>query len=156
MDSGIRRRGWAPRTAVLTLVVGALAAAAAYAGTSGAGGTAAPAQDLIRVESRLTQLEQRIYAIESSVRGLEQQSRLAGAGAGAGRATTTRDTEVSLLRTELETMRRRLAEVECGLAKVDERTLTPLARAARRQSESAADDPCRINPDAPLRLSSRP
>jgi len=136
------------------MLVGAAAvsAAYAYAFAAGKGGAAAPpAQDLIRVESRLTQLEQRILSIETSVRGLEQQSRLAGVG-----RPSARDTEIALLRSELEATERRLAEVECGLSKLDERTLTPAAREARRQSGASADDPCRINPTTPLRLSSRP
>ena len=37
-----------------------------------------PQQDIIRLESRLAQLEQRFYTIETSVRTLEQQSRLSG------------------------------------------------------------------------------
>jgi hypothetical protein len=140
-----RRAKTSSRPAVFVLV-SALAAAFAYA--SGRGEAAAPSQDTIRIESRLTQLEQRLYSIETSVRGLEQQSRLADANAG----RTARDPEVGLLRTELDTLGRRLAEVECGLARVDERTLTASARAARRKAEAGAGDPCRLNPDAPLRL----
>jgi hypothetical protein len=105
-----------------------------------------------RIESRLNQLEQRIYSIESSIRGLEQQSRLSGVTAG----RSARDPEIGLLRTEVEALRLRLAEVECGLAKVDERTLTAAAREARRKSVGGAGDPCRLDADAPLRLPSRP
>jgi hypothetical protein len=149
MNNRTRRAKASSRPAVFILV-SALAAALAYAWApaSERGEAASPSQDTIRIESRLTQLEQRIYSIETSLRGLEQQSRLAGVNAG----RTTRDPEVGLLRTELDTLRRRLAEVECGLARVDERTLTTAARAARRKADAGVGDPCRLNPDAPLRL----
>jgi hypothetical protein len=130
--------------------------AAFYAGrpAAGTGEAATPTpQDLIRVESRLGQLEQRFYAVESSLRGLEQQARVS---ASAPRAGTARDPEVGPLRAEVESLRRRLAEVECGLSRVDERTLTPEAREARRKSAAGTSDPCRLNTDAPLRLLTRP
>jgi hypothetical protein len=153
MNYRTRRAETSSRPAVFVLV-SALAAALAYAWApaSGRGEAAAPSQDTIRIESRLTQLEQRVYSIETSLRGLEQQSRLAGVSAG----STARDPEVGLLRTELDALRRRLAEVECGLARVDERTLTAAARAARRKAEAGAGEPCRLNPDAPLRLPASP
>jgi hypothetical protein len=155
MNSGTRRGRSADRPAVL-LSVFVFLLVVAYARTPAAGNAVAPSapQDLIRVESRLSQLEQRIYSIEASVRGLEQQSRLPSAVAG---RPTARDPEVGLLRTELDTLRLRLAEVECGLARVDERTLTPAAREARRKAEAgAAADPCRLNTDAPLSPRARP
>ena len=37
-------------------------------------------QDAIRLESRINQLEQRLYSMETTIRTLEQQSRMAGAG----------------------------------------------------------------------------
>jgi hypothetical protein len=153
MDSRTRCAHSSTWPAVLVFV-SALVAAAAYAGVpvAGTGEAAAAPQNLTRIESHLSQLEQRVYSIESSIRSLEQQSRLSGATAG----RSARDPEVGLLRTEVGALRLRLAEVECGLAKLDERTLTAAAREARRKSEVAASDPCRLNADAPLRLPSRP
>jgi hypothetical protein len=155
MNYGTRREDSRARPATLLLVL-TIFAGASYALTPARGGTEAaapPPQDLIRVESRLTQLEQRLYSIETSLRGLEQQVRLPAASPGAAR----RNAEVELLRTELDTLRLRLAEVECGLARVDERTLTPAARETRRKAEPAnVADPCRLNPEVPLRLSARP
>jgi hypothetical protein len=150
------RRANAPSWPSVLVLVSALAAAAAYAGASPAetGGTAASSspQDAIRLESRMSRLEQRIYSVETSVRALEQQSRLPDLGAG----RAARDPEVGLLRTEVDALRQRLAEVECGLARVDERTLTAAARAARRKNEAGAGDPCRLDADAPLRPTARP
>jgi hypothetical protein len=153
MYPGTRRAHTSRWPLVLALVA---AAAVYYAGRSaaGTGEAATPAtQDLNRVESRIDRLEQRFYTIESSIRGLEQQVRVASA---APRAGAQRDPEVGLLRSEVESLRQRLAEVECGLSRVDERTLTPEAREARRKSAAGTADPCRLGTDAPLRLSTRP
>ena len=151
MDSGTRRAKATVWPAVLVLV-SAMAAAAVYADSPPApgAGVAAPAQDVIRIESRLTQLEQRLHMMETSLRGVEQQLRLSATGRGAG------DPEVRLLRSEVESLRRRLAEVECGLARVDERTLGAAARDERRKSGAGAGEPCRLNADAPLNLPARP
>ena len=108
----------------------------------------APQQDVIRLETRLNQLEQRLYSIDSNVRNLEQQLRLAGStGRGAGAEDTAR------LRLELQALQQRLAEHECALAKLDERTLSAAMRAARRKSGPGANDPCRLNVDTPVQLS---
>ena len=141
---------------ILLLVSLLVLAAAAYTGksaTRNGEATPLPTQDVTRIESRLSQLEQRLYSIEVSIRGLEQQSRLSGSTTG---RATERDPEVGLLRAEVVALRQRLAEMECGLARVDERTLTPAAKEARRKSARGASDPCRLNADAPLRLPTRP
>ena len=106
-----------------------------------------PQQDVIRLENRITQLEQRLYTIDTNVRNLEQQSRLAG-----GSARGANPEDVERLRLEVQALQQRLAEHECGLAKLDERTLSPAMRAARRKS-GASGDPCRANSDTPLQLS---
>jgi len=134
--------------AISMLVLVFAAAVAAYTGKpalrTGEAATIPP-QDVTRIESRLSLLEQRFYSIEASIRGLEQQSRLSGVTTG----RDARDPEVGLLRSEVVALRQRLAEIECGLARVDERTLTPAAREARRKSAGGATDPCRLNADAP-------
>jgi capsule polysaccharide export protein KpsE/RkpR len=107
---------------------------------------AAPQQDVIRLEQRINQLEQRLYSIESSVRNVEQQSRLGG-----GTARGLSADELARLYTQLQTLQLRLADHECALAKLDERTLTPAMREARRKS-GAGSDRCRVNPETPLRL----
>jgi len=106
-----------------------------------------PQQDVIRLENRITQLEQRLYTVDTTVRNLEQQSRLAG-----GSARGVGPEAVERLRLELQALQQRLAEHECGLAKLDERTLTPAMRVARKKS-GASGDPCRASFDTPLQLS---
>ena len=107
----------------------------------------APQQDVIRLEQRMNQLEQRFYSIESGIRGLEQQMRLGG-----GSSRGLSPDEVTRLYSQLQTMQLRLADYECALAKLDERTLTPAMREARRKSGAGANDRCRVNPETPLRL----
>ena len=103
-----------------------------------------PQQDVLRLENRLTQLEQRLYTIENSVRSVEQQSRMASVSSRA----VSQD-ELNLMRSQLQSLERRLADDECGMARLDERTLSPQRRQARKVS---ASDQCRQNTDAPLRL----
>ena len=118
---------------------------------SSAGRTAPAAeQDAIRLESRLNQLEQRLYSIETNLRTLEQQSRLAGAA-----QRSLNQDDVALLRAQLQTLQLRLTDDECGLAKLDERTLSVAMREARRKSGLGNSDPCRQNADTPLRLPDR-
>ena len=116
--------------------------------TSAARVDAAPAaqQDVIRLEQRMNQLEQRLFSIENNLRNVEQQSRLGGA---AVRGTTPED--VARLRLEVQALANRLAEHECALAKLDERTLSAAMRAARKKS-AAGNDLCRQNVDAPIQL----
>jgi predicted RNase H-like nuclease (RuvC/YqgF family) len=109
-----------------------------------------PQQDVIRLDSRVSQLEQRLYTIENSLRTLEQQSRMSMGGV-RGAAVTPED--IAALRSEIQTLQVRLMEDECGIAKLDERTLTPAARDARRKA--VGNDPCRLNFELPLRPPSR-
>ena len=105
-------------------------------------------QDVIRLETRINQLEQRLYSLDSNLRNLEQQLRLSGSTA---RGTNPED--LVRLRLDLQALQNRLAEHECALAKLDERTLTGAMRAARRKSGPGANDPCRLNFDTPVQLS---
>jgi predicted nucleic acid-binding Zn-ribbon protein len=109
-----------------------------------------PQQDVIRLDSRISQLEQRFYSIETSVRTLEQQSRMAGMGQRGGAVTQD---DLTVLRSEIQTLQARIMEDECALAKLDERTLTPTAREARRRA--VGNDPCRNNFELPLRPPTR-
>jgi hypothetical protein len=132
---------------VLLVCIGLFILISVFKISSAAGNSGGPdpQQDVIRLESRLTQLEQRLYAIETSVRTLEQQSRLANVSS---RAVSPED--VLRLQADMQTLQRRIIDDECGLAKLDERTLGPAMRDARRKS--GAGDPCRNNYESPLRL----
>lgn len=143
-----RRLHW--RALVVFGVVG-LAVVAVYkiAFATGVNTAPPPQQDVLRLETRLNQLEQRLYSIDSSIRNLEQQSRI---GSNTSRGVSAQDLEV--LHSQIQSLTLRLAEDECALAKLDERTLTPAMRNSRRQS-AVRSDPCRVNVDAPLRLPDR-
>ena len=105
-----------------------------------------PQQDVIRLEQRINQLEQRLFSIENNLRNVEQQSRIVGATRGVS------PEDVARLRLEVQALQQRLAEHECGLAKLDERTLSAAMRAARRKSGAGGSDPCRLNFDTPVQL----
>lgn len=105
-----------------------------------------PPQDIIRLETRVNQLEQRLYSIDTNLRRLEQQSRSGGATpAGVSQQ------EVELLRSQIQSLQLRMVEHECALAKLDERTLAPAMRDARRKS-GVRNDQCRADVNTPLRL----
>jgi hypothetical protein len=128
-------------------LVSVLAFGLVLAARTNAGPT--PQQDVIRLDARISQLEQRFYTMETSLRTLEQQSRIAGMNRG---GSVTPD-DIALLRSEIQTLQVRIMEDECALAKLDERTLTPTAREARRRA--AGNDPCRNNSELPLRPPTR-
>ena len=128
-------------------LVSVLAFGLVLAARTNAGPT--PQQDVIRLDARISQLEQRFYTMETSLRTLEQQSRITGMNRG---GSVTPD-DIALLRSEIQTLQVRIMEDECALAKLDERTLSPTAREARQRA--AGNDPCRANAELPLRPPSR-
>ena len=141
-----RSRGLDLRWQVLVLVCVVGVAVLMVFRSSAAAPAVEPQQEVIRLETRINQLEQRLYGIETSIRMLEQQSRLAPASRGGASAQ-----DLALLQSQIQSLQLRLADDECGLARLDERTLTPAMRNARRQS-AGRTDPCRTNVESPLRL----
>ena len=105
-----------------------------------------PQQDVIRLENRINQLEQRLYSIETSLRNLEQQSRLAALNSG-----RVNSPDWGALQAQLQTLQLRVVEDECAMAKLDERTLAPARRATRRRF-TTAQEACRANFETPLQL----
>lgn len=108
------------------------------------------------LERRVSQMEQRFYSIESRISRLKQNSRFPSAAATLPPQPGGNDIETRLLRSEVETLRLRVGEAECGLLKLDERTLTEAARRTRLKSAAGKIEPCRADPAAPLQLSARP
>src|SRR5262245_17336203 len=130
---------------VVVLFVGAMNRTGASSSTEG--GT----QDTAYLDRRISMLETRLYSIESSLRSLEQQAMLSRSSP----AQASRDPEVTLLRSEIEILKSRLREVDCGLAHIDERTLSVAAREARRRAFGQVQDPCRLEPERPVELTPR-
>ena len=111
------------------------------------------------LDQRINQIEQRFYYLETRLNRLESDSRYSStlpSNSSTGQLQLNQmRTELDTLRTEVDSLRSRIGEVECGLLKLDERTLTPAAR-QRRRSAQTASEPCRVNPDGPVTLSVRP
>jgi hypothetical protein len=105
------------------------------------------------LERRISQIEQRYSFIETRISRLEQESRFPARLPDSGGAI---ESELRLLRAQMETMQLRLGEAECGLVKLDERTLSVTARQNRRKQSPGEGDVCRAEPDAAIRLSARP
>lgn len=130
-------------------------AISAYRGMNTAA-NAESAQDTASLERRIGLLEQRFYSVEISLNRLEQQLRVSQ-GARTPSTSGERELELNLMRNELNALRLRLGEIECGLVRLDERTLAPAAREARKRAEvKSAEDPCRLDAQTPLRISARP
>ena len=108
-----------------------------------------PTQDPGSLDRRLSMLEQRFYSMESSISRLQQY--VATQRPSIPQPSTS-DRDLILMREEVQRLTLRMAEIECGLIKLDERT-TPVAR---RNPTAKANDPCRLNPDQAVRLSTHP
>ena len=110
-------------------------------------GNSVQSQEVRMLDTRLIQLEQRLYSIESNMNRLQQSIYSQRSAA----PTSTLDQEILLIREQLQNLTLRVTETECGLLKLDERTAT-----SRTGSGTRPTDPCRVNPTAPLRLPTRP
>lgn len=130
---------------VLCAVIGVMASI-----SRGSSATAPPEnQDVMSLDRRLSLLEQRFYTIESNISRLQQYM---AAQRPPVTQPSTSDRDILLIRDEIQRLSLRVNELECGLSKLDERT-TP---ASRRNATGKSTDPCRMNVDAPVRLSAHP
>lgn len=109
-------------------------------------GSADSVQDVNSLDRRISMLEQRFYSLDSSMNRLQQ---LVASQRSTAPASDPRAQEISQMIQQIQQLQLRLIELQCGLVKLDERT-------TRRSGEPKSTDPCRANPDAPLRFSSRP
>lgn len=99
---------------------------------------------------RVDMLEQRLYSIESRLNQVSMQSHPTVVPP----LSSTTQNDIDFLRTNVDSLRVRVGEVECGLLKVDERTLPAAQRRSGRQGNSS--DRCRENYATPITLSARP
>lgn len=102
------------------------------------------AQDIRGLDSRVNQLEQRLYQIENRINRVEQMNMTDRYAAG----STARDVEINRLRSDIDSLRLRLSEAECGVVKLDERT--------SKRPPRTSSEPCRQNPNASIQLPARP
>jgi hypothetical protein len=143
------------RFGVLALVIFAVAATGREVYRTGTvvRTAAAGSQDVVSLNHRISLLEQRFYTVESRINNLEQEAIMARR---APSGQTPRDPEVDRLRGELELLKRRASELECGLVQLDERTLPASSREARAKAGEQPKDPCRLKNQSPVHLSTRP
>ncbi len=102
------------------------------------------------LSQRLSQIEQRYALLEARLNRIEQEARMSSA---LPPAVDNTDTTLRLFGTRIDLFQQRLADLECGLLRLDERTLPPAARRAGEKAPTA--EPCRANANAPLVLSGR-
>jgi len=98
---------------------------------------------------RVDMLEQHLYTLESRVNQVSTAR-----PAIVPQLPSIMQNDVDSLRTAVEGLRIRLGEVECGVLKLDERTLTAAQRRTTRTGSSS--DRCRGDYGTPIMLSSRP
>jgi prefoldin subunit 5 len=70
------------------------------------------------VERRVSTLEQRLYTIDSNISQLQQQIMMMSRASAAPAGTSA---DVQQLRLELDLLRSRINQIECGVAKLDDR-----------------------------------
>ncbi len=104
------------------------------------------------LESRLSTIEQRFYGLESRVNRVEQSS-LRSVLPSATQPDNS--TEMQFLRSQVDSLRTRVGELECAVLKLDERTLTA-AEKARRSRAAGQSDVCRQAAAGAVQLSARP
>ena len=117
------------------------------------------AQQDAMLDRRISQIEQRFYYLETRINRLESDTRYSGVSPASSAASQLQisqmRTELDALRNDVDSLRSRVGDVECGLLKIDERTLSAAAR-QRRRSAQGPNEPCRAEPESPVRLASRP
>jgi hypothetical protein len=104
-------------------------------------------QDVSSLDRRISLLEQRFYQVESNISRLQQFVAMQRPPVS---QSSVSDRDVSLMREEVQRLSLRVNELECGLLKLDERT------ASRKTTTGKPSDPCRLNAEMPLRLSTHP
>jgi outer membrane murein-binding lipoprotein Lpp len=125
----------------------------AYRGKNSSEPAAVGAQDALGLDRRISSLEQRLYSMESSISRLQQE---AIGTRSSIQSQPGNNLELDKLRSEVEMLNARVRELECGVAHLDERTLSAAAKEARGRAGAQSKDPCRLSPETPVRLSSRP
>ena len=142
MRSNIERR-----IRISYFVAAAAMALSLYAVFVGRSVPAASAQNDMFLSRRIDQVEQRFYSVESRLNRLESvSSRPSIMSPQSG----TNDIELQFLRTQVDGLRTRVGELECGVLKLDERTLSQTRRSPK------TTEPCRKDPLSLIQLSARP
>jgi len=108
-----------------------------------------PGQDIMSVDRRVTTLEQHMYTLDSNLNQIQQQIMMLNRTSS---QPTGSSAEVQQLRLELDLLRSQMTQVECALAKLDERTLTT----GKPKVRAGVKDPCRLDPQTPIEITGHP
>jgi len=152
MQSGnSKQKIWATARNLATFIGLAMLVYNGLSGVFGSSGAATVhAQTDPFLSRRVDMLEQRLYSIESRLNSVSTQVQPPMIST----IPSTTQNDVNFLRTQVDGMRIRIGEVECGVLKLDERTLTAAQRRTNRTGSSS--DRCRDNFGTPIMLSARP
>ena len=148
----INLRTWTIALAGVASLIAIGVSAGNYSARASAAAANSSTQDVQSLDRRISFLEQRLFMIESRISRVEQQ---VAANTRSPSSSQQNRAEIEL-RQEIEAVKAQTNQITCGLAKLDERTLSAAARLAERRSGNSTPDPCRLNPETPLRLSMRP
>jgi hypothetical protein len=110
-------------------------------------------QDTFGLDRRIAYLEQRLNTIEASINRLDRQPSPSQRTAP---STCQCEEQVGLLQNQIAITQARMRGIECGLARIDERTLSTAARQARDRAGRGSADRCRLDVERPLVLSTEP
>lgn len=101
---------------------------------------------------RIDQIESRFYTIESRLERVESATRPT---LSPPPLIQGNDQEIRALQQQIDSLRTRIGELECGVLKLDERTLAASARSSRIRGTQNSEL-CRREIGLPVQLSARP
>ena len=135
------------------IVLFALVVAGLAAVTGFAFGHANPQvnQDYFTLDRRISQVEQRLYLVDSTLTQLRQQISSASRPGPSSPSSATAALEIQQLTLRIAELKARVDDIECGVVKLDERTLPRSARVG-----PGAKDSCRNDPNTPVTFANRP
>jgi hypothetical protein len=140
------------RLRITYFVAAAALAMSLYAVFAGHSVPGASAQNDMYLARRIDQVEQRFYSLESRLNRLEMGS---SPSIVSPQVRNTNEVDLQFLRTHVDSLRTRVGELECGVLRLDEMTMSSGSRTSRRQTGRNAE-PCRQDPARAVELSARP
>jgi hypothetical protein len=141
-----------------TFLISAAAAAAVYGDfwvIERAVPVASAQQTDIYLSRRVDQMEQRFYSIESRLSRIEQEQ-MRPREAPRIFNNPASESDINLLRTQVDNLRLRMGEAECAILRLDERTLSSTSRLARGRAALVGTERCRQDTGRAIELSARP
>jgi hypothetical protein len=141
-----------------TALISAAVAAAVYGGLwviERVVPVASAQQTDIYLSRRVDQMEQRFYSIESRL-GRVEQEQMRPRAAPPIFSNPVSESDINLLRTQVDNLRLRMGEAECAILRLDERTLSSTSRLARGRAAVVGTERCRQDTGRAIELSARP